>query len=279
MTSPNDPQAKVYSHINGNESEVLTRLAVSELCKGWPVYRDASEWKNFRSLFCNDAYVWTSKKLLTSNNQPYRGTRANQIHLAWSKRQSIDGFIQKSKEGKSNGDFIMHRECGTLVELNPSTSRAVGKMKATITQRFRIGGDDAMGIDPIVFDVDCDSRFHFFCFRDSCTSAWKVKYVKLIYEKDKIVPVDGKTPPSFTKEALDRYPEGYKYLGAAQSMLGHDIDVSLPTIQGPELGPANTMWLDLYDKMGQWLDGAEDIDLSTTPGHSGTDGKVMRNGH
>ncbi|KAI0834531.1 hypothetical protein F5Y06DRAFT_289804 [Hypoxylon sp. FL0890] len=257
MTSPNDPQANVYSHINGKQTDLITRLAVSELCKGWPVYRDASEWKNFRSLFCNDAYVWTT----------------------WSKRQSIDGFIQKSKEGKSNGDFIMHRECGTLVELNPSTSRAVGKMKATITQRFRIGGDRAMGIEPIVFDVDCDSRFHFFCFHDPDAGAWKVKYVKLIYEKDKIVPVDGKTPPSFTKEALDRYPEGYKYLGAAQSMLGHDVDVSLPTVQGPEHGPANAMWLDLYNKMGQWLDGAEDIDLSTTSGHKKTNGMGARNGH
>ncbi|KAI1206644.1 uncharacterized protein F4807DRAFT_438783 [Annulohypoxylon truncatum] len=154
----------------------------------------------------------------------------------------------------------MHRECGTLVELNPFKSRAVGKMKATITQRFRIGGNDSTGIEPIVFDVDCDCRFHFFCLRDS---AWKVKYVKLVYEKDKLVPVDGKMTPSFAKETLDRYPEGYKYLGAAQSMLGHDVDVCLPTIQSPDLGAANPQWLELYDKMGQWLDG-NDIDLSTS---------------
>ncbi|KAI1373066.1 hypothetical protein F4677DRAFT_236511 [Hypoxylon crocopeplum] len=257
MTSPHDPQAKVYSHINGEGADVLNRLAVSELCKGWPVYRDASEWKNFRSLFCDDAYVWTT----------------------WSKRQTIDGFIEKSKEGKRNGDFIMHRECGTMVELNPSAQRAVGKMKATITQRFRIGGDDAMGIEPIVFDVDCDSRFHFFCFRNTDTDAWKVKYVKLTYDKDKLVPVDGKTVPSFTKDALDRYPDGYKYLGAAQSMLGHDVDVSLPTIQGPEGGSANQLWLDLYEKIGQWLDGADDVDLSTKQGHKDTNGKERKNGH
>ncbi|KAI2612727.1 uncharacterized protein GGS25DRAFT_476854 [Hypoxylon fragiforme] len=158
----------------------------------------------------------------------------------------------------------MHRECGTLVDLNPAADRAVGKMKATITQRFRIGGDDAMGIDPIVFDVDCDSRFHFFCFRDLDTKAWKVKYVKLIYEKDKLIPVDGKTVPSFSKSTLDKYPEGYKYLGAAQSMLGHEIDICLPTIQSAECGAANALWLDLYKKVGEWLDGAEDIDLSST---------------
>lgn len=93
----------------------------------------------------------------------------------------------------------MHRECGTLVELNLSALRAVGKMKATITQRFKIGENSSVGLEPVIFDVDCDCRFHFFCFLDSDTNAWKVKYVKLIYEKDKLVPVDGKACPGFPR--------------------------------------------------------------------------------
>lgn len=60
MTTPNEPHTQQYSHINGPVEELLDRLAVSELCKGWPVYRDASEWMNFRSLFCEEAHVWTS---------------------------------------------------------------------------------------------------------------------------------------------------------------------------------------------------------------------------
>ena len=63
MASPEEPHSRTYSHINGPTSELLDRLAVAELCKGWPVYRDASEWMNFRSLFTDDAYVWTSKRL------------------------------------------------------------------------------------------------------------------------------------------------------------------------------------------------------------------------
>ncbi|CAJ2506718.1 Uu.00g079040.m01.CDS01 [Anthostomella pinea] len=257
MTSPIDPQTKVYTHINGQQNDLFDRLAISELCKGWPVYRDASEWKNFRSLFCDDAYVWTT----------------------WSKRQSIDNFIQVSKAGKANGDFIMHRECGTLVDLNPSTGRAVGKMKATITQRFIIEGDATKGIEPVVFDIDCDCRFHFFCFQEPHSTAWKVKYVKLIYDKDKVLPVDGKNVPSFSREALERYPEGYRYLGAAQKMLGHEIDEFLPTIQGQESGPAHRLWIDIYEKMGQWLSGQEDVDLSSVVHNGFANGKAHRNGN
>ena len=61
MTTPHDPQSGVYSTHNGDHGVMLDRFAVSEICKGWPVYRDASEWKNYRNLFVDQgAYVWTS---------------------------------------------------------------------------------------------------------------------------------------------------------------------------------------------------------------------------
>lgn len=168
----------------------------------------------------------------------------------------------------------MHRECGTLVDLNPATGRAVGKMKATITQRFvekknndktRFGRDDATAVAsddiPLEYDVDCDCQFHFFCERSSTTADaafkgdWVVKYVKLIYSKDKIVPVDGQRVPQFTPAELKPYPQGYKYLGAAQARLGHDMDLELPTPKDER------RWLDLYGKMAEWLGGSEDVDL------------------
>jgi hypothetical protein len=63
MTTPLDPHTKQYSHLNGPSDHVIQRLVISELCKGWPMYRDNSEWANFRSMFTDDAHIWTSKLL------------------------------------------------------------------------------------------------------------------------------------------------------------------------------------------------------------------------
>ncbi|KAK4443266.1 hypothetical protein QBC34DRAFT_311388 [Podospora aff. communis PSN243] len=225
VTSAVDPHTKMYSHINGSAAQLLDRLAVAELCKGWPVYRDASEWGNYRDLFTEDGTVWTT----------------------WSGPRHISDFISISQAGKKAGVFIMHRECGTLAELSKAhPNRAVGKMKATITHRFTFPESQ--------FDVDCDCRFIFFAQRDPESGEWKARYVKLFYEKDKVVPVDGRTAPVFEKEELERYPAGYCYLGAAQARLGYEIDVCLPT-------PFNGgLYERMYGEMEKWL-GGEEVDL------------------
>lgn len=177
--------------------------------------------------------------------------------VAWSKAQTIDDFIAISKRGKDRGDFIMHRECGTLVELSCDNDRAVGKMKATITQRFKVqpGQANVFCGEGAEFDVDCDCRFIFFCLRDPAAGgAWKTKYVKLFYEKDKVVPVDGHRAPVFAPDVLAAFPEGYRNLGAAQSALGYPVTRHLPTARD------FASWHAMYDKMEQWLGGA-DVDL------------------
>ncbi|KAH8673719.1 hypothetical protein BX600DRAFT_433334 [Xylariales sp. PMI_506] len=235
MTTSADAHTRQYSHINGPTEDLLNRFAVSELCKGWPVYRDASEWKNYRDLFTKDAFVWTT----------------------WSKGRSIDDFIDISKKGKDKGDFIMHRECGTLVEYSAANNRAVGKMKATITQRFKVQPTETTTgtLAGAEYDVDCDCRFIFFCLKGAYdTTSWKAKYVKLFYEKDKVIPVDGNRAPVFAQSLLDKFPDGYKYLGAAQSTLGYSVTGDLPTARNHQ------SWFTMYKKMEDWLAGG-DVDL------------------
>ncbi|KAK8026539.1 Pea pathogenicity protein 2 [Apiospora marii] len=250
MTTSADAQVHQYSHINGSSEDLLERFAVSEICKGWPVYRDASEWKNYRSLFCKEAMVWTT----------------------WSKGQTVDNFIAISKRGKDRGDFIMHRECGTLVEVSQShPDRAIGKMKATITQRFKTQASQANVFCPegTEYDVDCDCRFIFFCVKekrpDGARGEWKAKYVKLFYEKDKVVPVDGNRAPTFDPELMASFPEGYRHLAAAQSGLGYPVTRCLPTARN------HGAWHAMYGKMEQWLAGY-DVDLVCDDDGNGNEG-------
>jgi hypothetical protein len=57
-----ETRPKTFNHFNGTADEMLARFCISELLKGWPVYRDVSEWQNFRSIFVDEgAYVFTSK--------------------------------------------------------------------------------------------------------------------------------------------------------------------------------------------------------------------------
>ncbi|KAL3464872.1 catabolic 3-dehydroquinase [Aspergillus heterothallicus] len=220
-----ETQPTLWNHINGTPEEVLDRHCVAELAKGWPVYRDSSEWKHYRDCFAEEGgYIFTT----------------------WSGGMTIDDFIETSIKSRANGDFIMHRENGTLVDLNPETARAVAKMKATITQRFNIDG--------IEYDVDCDCRFIMFCKKVSQMPgppAWKIKFKKLIYEKDRIVPVDGRNVPTFEKSELEKYPYGYRYLGASQAKLGHEIKTDLPVLN-------NEGFFEMYKAMDTWLRG-EDI--------------------
>lgn len=145
-----------------------------------------------------------------------------------------------------------------MVELNSCNGRAIGKMKATITHRFKFdpstgGAGASPATETAEFDVDCDCRFIFFCEKNPVTKEWKAKYVKLFYEKDKVVPVDGHTAPIFAREELDQIPTGYKYLGAAQARLGYQIDLDLPTAGGELFGR-------MYGEMEKWLDG-KSVDL------------------
>ncbi|KAL2842641.1 hypothetical protein BJX68DRAFT_278345 [Aspergillus pseudodeflectus] len=225
-----ETQPTLWNHINGTPEEILDRHCIAELARGWPVYRDSSEWTHYRDCFAEEGgYIFTT----------------------WSGGMPIDDFIQTSIDGRAKGDFIMHRENGTLVDLNPRTARAVAKMKATITQRFHSTdhGDD------IEYDVECDCRFIVFCKKVSATPgppAWKIKYIKLIYEKDRVVPVDGATVPRFDKGELERFPYGYRYLGASQARLGHEVLTDLPVLN-------NEGFFRMYEAMDKWLKG-EDIE-------------------
>ena len=71
------------------------------------------------------------------------------------------------------GAFIMHRCHGISTDIDPTATRAVTKMKATITQRFNLDGIEA--------DAESDCRFCFFSVK--MKDEWKAMFVRHWYEK------------------------------------------------------------------------------------------------
>jgi hypothetical protein len=186
--------------------------------------------------------------LVTEPSIPWVNTANLVNYLAWNGRLSIDESIHISKEHWERGEFITHREHGTLVDLNPAKKRAIGKVKATISQRFNI--------QECAIDVECDCRLIFFCVKLASEvtghSEWKVQYMKVIYEKDKIIPADGYSVPTFDGIEPRMYPEGYRYFGMAQNILGHKIRDKLPTLNGHG-------YFETYEAIGLWLQGDDVI--------------------
>ncbi|KAL2432103.1 Pea pathogenicity protein 2 [Exophiala dermatitidis] len=171
---------------NGPDSLALERYKLRELAEGWPLYRDACEWENLKSIFHPDAYIYTT----------------------WTGRTHHLDFISKSQAGMDKGAFIMHRCHGVTTDINVEATRAVTKMKATITQRFVIDGCEV--------DAESDCRFCFFWTKMTDTGEWRARFVRHWYEKDKLIAVNPAKVPKLDEIRLNEYPSGYRYLAYCQ---------------------------------------------------------------
>jgi hypothetical protein len=84
---------------------------------------------------------------------------------------------------------------------------------------------------------------------------WKVRFVRHFYEKDKLIPVDPRRVPSLDDDALEAFPEGYRYLAYCQEtcMPGCKVKKDMPGHRGPE-----------HDKLlvqcKEWLQG-DDVEI------------------
>ncbi|RAL01717.1 uncharacterized protein BO80DRAFT_473518 [Aspergillus ibericus CBS 121593] len=207
------------SHGTDLDKEALERFKIREICEGWGSYRDAAEWQNYLSMFFPDAYITTS----------------------WHSGP-IDSFLQSSKDAFARGpEFmdILHRMLGCAVETDEALTRAGGKMKVTITVRFNIDGVET--------DVDADCRFFFFL--EKREGRWGVVFFTLLFDKDRLVPVNPGYVLKVPEEEIERFPSGYRYLAWAEEKVGVKVRVDL-NAHGPERDA-------LYAKCRGWLEGKD----------------------
>ncbi|KAJ5182095.1 pea pathogenicity protein 2 [Penicillium cf. viridicatum] len=209
---------------NGPDVLAIERFKLRELAEGWPMYRDACEWENFASIFHPGAYVYTT----------------------WSGRVNYESFIQASKDGMDCGAFIMHRCHGCTTDINVDATRAVTKLKATITQRCLLEGCEV--------DAESDCRFAFFW--EKVDGKWGARYVRHWYEKDKLIPVNPNEVPKLDQEELKTYPVGYRHLIYCQRRLGVVAPVlDLPGHRRDGSNVNGKMHDKLYWQCKHWVEG------------------------
>ena len=157
-------------------------------------------------------------------------------------------FIRASQKGMDEGAFTMHRIHGSTTDIDISATRAVTKMKATITQRFELDGVEA--------DAESDCRFVFFWSKNSLTGEWRANFVRHFYEKDKLIPVNPAIVPKLDVQKSAEFPVGYRYLGYCQEMtMGVKVIKDLPGHRR-EIGTPNREKHDvLYRQIKAWMDG------------------------
>ena len=190
---------------------------------------DACEWENLKSLFHPNAFIYTT----------------------WTGRTAYLDFIAASQAGMDKGAFIMHRCHGATTDINPEGTRAVTKMKSTITQRFNI--------QECLVDAESDCRFCFFW--EKREGRWGACFVRHWYEKDKLLPVDPNKVPELDDERLAGYPKGYRYLAYCQEeTMGVKVKLDMPGHRNEGDSTTGKQHDLLYWQCKQWVEG-ENVDI------------------
>ncbi|KAG5654848.1 hypothetical protein KAF25_002880 [Fusarium avenaceum] len=224
LPSGSRPDAAVRN--NGPDDLVIERFKLRELAEGWPSYRDSCEWENFASIFHPGAHVYTT----------------------WSGCVTYKDFIGASQAGMDKGAFIMHRCHGASTDINVEATRAVTKLKATITQRFEVDG--------VEFDVEADCRFCFYFEKKD--GKWGATLVRHWYEKDKMIlcnPAQA-LQLEIDEAKLNKFPAGYRYLSYWQeATMGIKVLMDMPGHRR-HIGTVNLEKHDeLYWLAKRWLEG------------------------
>ena|SRR6185312_2851820 len=187
------------------------KLAIRELVENWVLWRDARNWKQFRTVWHKDGAMWATW---------FQGT--------------FEEFIAVSQDGYERGARINHMLGGMTIDIRGK--RAIAQTKITISQRAPIDG--------ILCDVTCSGRAYDFI--EKRKGRWGIVLRRHIYEKDRLDPVDPAARLTLDQKLLARFPEGYRHLAYLQTKAGYTVKRDMPGLEGPDLEALyakGTAWL------------------------------------
>lgn len=189
------------------------KVAIREVIDNWVIWRDSGDWESFRG-------VWHEEGRMMATW--FYGTASE--------------FIRVSSEGMNRGVSIYHSLGGISIEV--AGSRAIAQTRNTIFQRGLVHG--------IVCDVSCLGRFY--DFFEKRKGRWAIVLRRLVYERDRLDPVDPSQTVSLDPKLLQRFPVGYRHLAYLQTSAGFNVAPNLPGLKGPEVEA-------LYETGKRWLAG------------------------
>ncbi len=185
--------------------EQSERYAIRELLDNWAVWRDSTDWERFATVWHPEGRMWATW---------FQGT--------------FQEFIDANKAGFAKGVRILHFMGGTSTDLamdHQPNPRAVAQTKMTINQRATVHG--------VEVDVLCTGRFY--DFLEKRDGKWGFVLRRLVYEKDRMDPVDPSQTLKLDQELLMSMPIGYRHLGYLQATYGYKIKSDMPGLVGPEV--------------------------------------------
>ena len=187
--------------------------AIRDLIENWAIWRDARLWDRFRTVWHKEGQMWATW---------FQGT--------------YEQFIAMNDEGWKRGVRILHFLGGSSIDIKKN--RAIAQTKMTISQRANVDG--------VVCDVVCTGRFY--DFLEKRRGRWGLVLRRLVYEKDRIDPVDPSAKLTLDKTLLAQFPEGYRHLAYLQTKIGYKVKRDMPGLEGPDLDT-------LYAWGANWLAG------------------------
>jgi hypothetical protein len=180
--------------------DLSDQLAISALMQSWALARDTGDWERLRATAHPGAEMTTT----------------------WFDG-AFDDFVESCRTSWGRGSRSQHFLGGTIADIKGS--RAIAQTRMSINVRSRLDG--------VEIDAVCHGRF--FDRVEKRDGAWRIVKRSVIYEKDRIDPVDPQAKLSLDPELLERFPDGYRHLAYLQTRNGAKVNPHLPTAHGEAL--------------------------------------------
>lgn len=191
--------------------DMIDRLHIRQAVESWVLSRDQGDWDGLQAIWHEDG-----------------------IMVATWFQGSAREFIDASRKGWERGSIVHHFLGGSQMQINEG--RCLSETKVTLAARAPVHG--------VLCDVTCTGRFY-----DRFTkvgNSWLLLQRQVIYEKDRLDPVNHGERLDLDPELLNRFPQGYRHLAYMQVKSGQPVLLNLPGLRGEAVEK-------LYREGADWL--------------------------